>query len=125
MELVDPELGSAYPNDEVILMLNVALLCTNSSPTLRPTMSKVVSLLEGQTPIQPFLSKVSASANSLSSGGLITRTFRQNPSKSQSQSLMVHASSADASNHFDPEDDVSFQLLAGSIHNTQRDLLQF
>ncbi|XP_042436705.1 probable LRR receptor-like serine/threonine-protein kinase At1g07650 [Zingiber officinale] len=123
MELVDPDLGSAYPKDEVILMLNVALLCTNSSPTLRPTMSKVVSLLEGQTPIQPFLLKVSASANSLRSGGF-TRTFRQN--SGESQSLMVHASSIDAaSNHFDPEDDVSFQLLAGSIHNTERDLLQF
>lgn len=122
MELVDPDLGSAYPKDEVILMLNVALLCTNSSPTLRPTMSKVVSLLEGQTPIQPFLSKVSASANSLSPGGF-TRTFRQNSDKSQS--LMVHASSPDASNQLDPEDDVTFQLLAGSIRNTERDLLQF
>ncbi|KAJ6744417.1 hypothetical protein OIU79_030693 [Salix purpurea] len=30
-------------------MLNVALLCTNQSPTIKPTMSIVVSMLEGKT----------------------------------------------------------------------------
>ena len=33
-------------------MLNLALLCTNPSPTLRPSMSTVVSMLEGKTPVQ-------------------------------------------------------------------------
>lgn len=56
MELVDPNLGSEFSKEEVILMLNVALLCTNASPTLRPTMSSVVSILEGHTAIQPPLS---------------------------------------------------------------------
>ncbi|CAA6665682.1 unnamed protein product [Spirodela intermedia] len=33
-------------------MLNLALVCTNPSPTLRPAMSAVVSMLEGHTPVQ-------------------------------------------------------------------------
>lgn len=33
-------------------MLQLALLCANPSPTLRPPMSSVVSMLEGKTPIQ-------------------------------------------------------------------------
>ena len=33
-------------------MLNLALLCTNPSPSLRPLMSSAVSMIEGQIPVQ-------------------------------------------------------------------------
>ncbi|KAF9620656.1 hypothetical protein IFM89_013682 [Coptis chinensis] len=56
MDLVDPRLESNYIKEEVLGMINVALLCTNSSPTLRPTMSSVVSMLEGQTAVQKVAS---------------------------------------------------------------------
>ncbi|KAK9047672.1 hypothetical protein V6N11_053511 [Hibiscus sabdariffa] len=49
MELVDPRLGTEFNEGEAIRMTRVALLCTNSSPTLRPTMSEVVNMLEGRT----------------------------------------------------------------------------
>lgn len=52
MELVDPNLGSSYSTLEAMRMLRLALLCTNTSPTHRPSMSLVVSMLEGKTPIQ-------------------------------------------------------------------------
>ena len=52
MELVDPSLGSNYSEEEVMNMLNLALLCTNQSPTLRPCMSSVVSMLEGKIAVQ-------------------------------------------------------------------------
>jgi hypothetical protein len=42
-------LGSELNKEEAIRMIKVALLCTNPSPTLRPTMSSVVRMLEGQT----------------------------------------------------------------------------
>jgi len=32
--VVDPELGSEYSSGEAMVILNVALLCTNASPTL-------------------------------------------------------------------------------------------
>ncbi|XP_030460954.1 probable LRR receptor-like serine/threonine-protein kinase At1g53440 [Syzygium oleosum] len=52
LELVDPCLGSNYSEEEAMRMLNLALLCTNPSPTLRPPMSSVVSMLEGKSAIQ-------------------------------------------------------------------------
>ncbi|XP_062169214.1 probable LRR receptor-like serine/threonine-protein kinase At1g53430 [Alnus glutinosa] len=52
LELVDPKLGSSYPPEEAMRMLNLALLCTNPSPTLRPSMSSVVSMLEGKIAVQ-------------------------------------------------------------------------
>ncbi|CAB4306702.1 unnamed protein product [Prunus armeniaca] len=48
MELVDPKLGSEFNKEEAMRMIKVALLCTNPSPALRPTMSAVVSMLEGR-----------------------------------------------------------------------------
>ncbi|KAK7324509.1 hypothetical protein VNO77_28114 [Canavalia gladiata] len=62
LELVDPSLGSNYSQEEVMRMLQLALLCTNPSPTLRPSMSLVVRMLEGKTPIQAPIIKRSDSA---------------------------------------------------------------
>ncbi|KAB5511786.1 hypothetical protein DKX38_028814 [Salix brachista] len=55
MEMVDPRLGSAFNKKEVVRMVNVALLCTNQSPALRPTMSTVVSMLEGKTDVEELV----------------------------------------------------------------------
>ncbi|XP_008792302.2 probable LRR receptor-like serine/threonine-protein kinase At1g53430 [Phoenix dactylifera] len=52
LELVDTNLGSNYSKEEALQMLNLALVCTNPSPTLRPTMSTVVSMLDGKTPVR-------------------------------------------------------------------------
>ncbi|KAG8385384.1 hypothetical protein BUALT_Bualt03G0037400 [Buddleja alternifolia] len=54
MELVDPRLGSNFNKTEAEKMIRVALLCTSPSPALRPTMSEVVSMLQGDTSIQEF-----------------------------------------------------------------------
>nr|TKS10191.1 hypothetical protein D5086_0000085500 [Populus alba] len=55
MEMVDPRLGSEFNKKEVVRMINVALLCTNQSPALRPTMSAVVSMLEGKTDVEELV----------------------------------------------------------------------
>ncbi|KDP21156.1 hypothetical protein JCGZ_21627 [Jatropha curcas] len=55
MDLVDPRLGSKFKKEEVIRMAKVALLCTNTSPALRPTMSEVVGMLEGRTPVRELV----------------------------------------------------------------------
>ncbi|KAG6685503.1 hypothetical protein I3842_12G115700 [Carya illinoinensis] len=47
LDLVDPRLGSNYRKEEVMRVINVALLCANVSAAVRPTMSSVVSMLEG------------------------------------------------------------------------------
>ncbi|KAJ9690801.1 hypothetical protein PVL29_013118 [Vitis rotundifolia] len=59
MEIVDPKLGSEFNRDEAERMIKVAILCTNASPTLRPIMSAVASMLEGQTIIPEVISDAS------------------------------------------------------------------
>lgn len=55
MELVDERLGSKYNKEEAERMIKVSLLCTNASPSLRPTMSEVVNMLEGKTAIPDMI----------------------------------------------------------------------
>ncbi|KAI8567156.1 hypothetical protein RHMOL_Rhmol02G0098400 [Rhododendron molle] len=55
MDLVDPKLGSDFNEEEAMRMTKVALVCTNPSPALRPTMSAVVSMLEGKLGIEELV----------------------------------------------------------------------
>ncbi|XP_073149838.1 probable LRR receptor-like serine/threonine-protein kinase At1g07650 isoform X2 [Henckelia pumila] len=54
MELVDPRLLPDLDVEEAEKMIRIALLCTSPSPALRPTMSEVVSMLQGYISIQEF-----------------------------------------------------------------------
>ncbi|RXH84053.1 hypothetical protein DVH24_026952 [Malus domestica] len=56
MDLVDPRLGSDFNKEEMIVAINVALLCCNVTSTARPTMSSVVSMLEGKAAVQELVS---------------------------------------------------------------------
>ncbi|KAJ6367910.1 hypothetical protein OIU78_000477 [Salix suchowensis] len=57
MEMVDPKLRpDEFNKVEAEKVMKVALLCANASPTLRPTMPEVVTMLEGQTKIQEVIS---------------------------------------------------------------------
>lgn len=49
LEVVDPILEGHFDRKEAVRMINVALVCTNSSPALRPTMSEALKMLEGVT----------------------------------------------------------------------------
>ncbi|GAU31600.1 hypothetical protein TSUD_54240 [Trifolium subterraneum] len=55
MELVDRRLGSDFNKTEAMIVINVALLCTNFTSNLRPAMSSVVSMLEGRTVVPEFV----------------------------------------------------------------------
>ncbi|KAL5208724.1 hypothetical protein ABZP36_033159 [Zizania latifolia] len=46
--IVDGNLNQNYDNEEVEMMIQIALLCTQSSPEDRPSMSEVVRMLEGE-----------------------------------------------------------------------------
>ncbi|KAA0031501.1 BRASSINOSTEROID INSENSITIVE 1-associated receptor kinase 1-like isoform X1 [Cucumis melo var. makuwa] len=45
--LVDPDLGGNYVEEELEQVIQVAVLCTQSSPVERPKMSEVLQMLEG------------------------------------------------------------------------------
>uniref|UniRef100_A0A803LN53 non-specific serine/threonine protein kinase n=1 Tax=Chenopodium quinoa TaxID=63459 RepID=A0A803LN53_CHEQI len=55
IELVDPRLGRDYNEDEALTIIQVALLCINPSPALRPTMSKALSMLEGNIEVEELI----------------------------------------------------------------------
>ncbi|QCE10158.1 serine/threonine-protein kinase PBS1 [Vigna unguiculata] len=59
MELVDRRLGSDFNKEEVLVMIKVALLCTQVTTTLRPTMSSVVSILEGKSVAEEVVTEAS------------------------------------------------------------------
>lgn len=97
LELVDPDLGSEYSSEEAMVMLNVALLCTNASPTLRPIMSQVVSMLEGRTAVQDLLSDPGFSTID-SKFKAIRKHFWEHPSISHSMSTNGPYSDSSLSN---------------------------
>ncbi|XP_030931737.1 probable leucine-rich repeat receptor-like serine/threonine-protein kinase At3g14840 isoform X2 [Quercus lobata] len=59
IKLVDPRLGSDYNKEKVMVVIHVALLCTNVSSAARPTMSSVVSMLEGNIIVPDLVSDMS------------------------------------------------------------------
>ncbi|CAI9784288.1 unnamed protein product [Fraxinus pennsylvanica] len=61
MELVDPRLESNFNEEEVITTINLALCCTNAVAAERPSMSAVVSILEGRAHVGEFVSDSSVS----------------------------------------------------------------
>ncbi|KAL9373368.1 hypothetical protein Peur_032988 [Populus x canadensis] len=48
LDLVDKKLASSYDRKQALTVLLLAMKCVNLSPTLRPKMSEVVSVLEGE-----------------------------------------------------------------------------
>ncbi|RWR96285.1 putative leucine-rich repeat receptor-like serine/threonine-protein kinase isoform X1 [Cinnamomum micranthum f. kanehirae] len=85
LELVDPKLGSEFNKEEAIGMINIALLCTSTSSPLRPTMSSVVSMLEGRTVVQSHISEPNLSTNYWNNKSIRSRHQRLH-SQEQSQS---------------------------------------
>ncbi|KAL0407100.1 UNVERIFIED_CONTAM: putative LRR receptor-like serine/threonine-protein kinase [Sesamum latifolium] len=56
IELVDPTLHQ-YDANAVQQVIDVALLCTQASPALRPSMSRVVAMLSGDVEVPSVISK--------------------------------------------------------------------
>ncbi|XP_010460740.1 PREDICTED: probable LRR receptor-like serine/threonine-protein kinase At1g29720 [Camelina sativa] len=56
MEIVDPMLEGEFNSNEAVRMIKVALVCINSSPSLRPTMAEAVQMLEGEIEITQVMS---------------------------------------------------------------------
>ncbi|KAK3424542.1 hypothetical protein EUGRSUZ_F01314 [Eucalyptus grandis] len=51
IDLVDQRLGCHFDKEEALVLTKVALMCTNATPSLRPPMSSVVSMLEGKVAV--------------------------------------------------------------------------
>ncbi|KAG7957007.1 hypothetical protein I3843_11G153300 [Carya illinoinensis] len=91
LDLVDPSLGSSYSTEEATRMLNLALLCTNPSPTLRPSMSSVISMLDGKIAVQaPIIKRSETNPDA---------RFRAFEKRSQDSQTHISSSSQDSRSH--------------------------
>ncbi|KAH9797481.1 putative LRR receptor-like serine/threonine-protein kinase RFK1 [Citrus sinensis] len=106
MELVDPRLGSEFNKVEAERMIKIALLCTNASPSLRPTMSEVVSMLEGSSNIPDVIPEASGLSEDLR-----FKTLRDHPREMNSSGLEGSLSRYSSSASFLPG---SSSFLSGS-----------
>ncbi|KAK6123956.1 hypothetical protein DH2020_042301 [Rehmannia glutinosa] len=91
MDLVDPRLGSNFNKNEAEKMIRIALLCTSPSPALRPTMSEVVSMLQGHISIQEFNNSPSIYSSELKLQALRQKYDDLYPDSSQTQ---IHVSTS-------------------------------
>ena len=88
MELVDLELGSEFSKEEATIITKVALLCINPSLALRPTMTAVVSMLEGRTIVPELTMEASIYANDVRFESFRGQCQTLRASSSDSQSLL-------------------------------------
>ncbi|XAR56436.1 Non-specific serine/threonine protein kinase [Bertholletia excelsa] len=95
MELVDPRLGSDFDREEVMVMINVALLCTDVLLAVRPAMSSVVSMLEGRMVLHELISEPTVSSTGIKPESIEeNRNDRQIPSVSVDRPLTASSASA-------------------------------
>ncbi|CAJ1957659.1 unnamed protein product, partial [Sphenostylis stenocarpa] len=94
MELVDRRLGSNFNEDEVMKMIKVALLCTNATSNLRPTMSSVLSMLEGKTVIPELISDQSETMDDMKLEAL-RQYYSQMEENEKSETHTNHSTSID------------------------------
>jgi hypothetical protein len=92
IKLIDPRLELDYNKEEVMVMIHVALLCTNVSAASRPTMSSVVSMLEGNTIVPDLGSDTSFAYDEMKTKELqkyylLSEEYNLSESKTQSMSM--------------------------------------
>ncbi|XP_021854659.1 probable LRR receptor-like serine/threonine-protein kinase RFK1 isoform X3 [Spinacia oleracea] len=95
VELVDQKLGCNYNIEEAENMVNVALLCTSTAPSGRPSMSEVVKMLEGEMTIPNVVPDFQAYTNDVrfkSMRGIQTQRETENVNGTQSEiTTTMHA----------------------------------
>ncbi|MQM10567.1 hypothetical protein Taro_043463, partial [Colocasia esculenta] len=68
LEIVDPNLSS-YNEEEAIRLFHIALLCTQMSPMLRPSMSRALAMLAGDVPVPEIAASPGYYMTNLQAGG--------------------------------------------------------
>nr|GMD04436.1 probable LRR receptor-like serine/threonine-protein kinase RFK1 isoform X2 [Ipomoea batatas] len=64
-ELIDPKMDGLINEKEAEMIVKVGLLCTSATPSLRPTMSEVVGMLEGKIAIPDEIPEASTYTDDL------------------------------------------------------------
>jgi len=80
LELIDPEVKHTCDKKQAILLMRVALLCTQDAPNLRPTMSRIIGMLTRETPVTEVPKKPSI---------LTIQTFNDRSSRATSTASLL------------------------------------
>ncbi|OMO92549.1 hypothetical protein COLO4_17485 [Corchorus olitorius] len=92
LDLIDPRIGSDCKTEEAMAMINVGLLCTNPTAAARPSMSSVVSVLEGRVDVKELVrnSSISESEMNVATMKKFYRQIEENDADiSQTKSMLV------------------------------------
>ncbi|THU45434.1 hypothetical protein C4D60_Mb02t17900 [Musa balbisiana] len=95
LELLDPTLSS-YDEGQAIRLINIALLCTQASPLLRPSMSRVVAMLTGDLDVAEvksrpgYLTDWQSNDSSSIPSGFFKPSTSGNPETSTSNTSMLN-----------------------------------
>lgn len=111
MELIDENLKLEVDWDEVENVVKVAISCTNLSPSLRPTMSEVVKMLEGEIPIPDVIPEPAAMYSEDFRFNAM-RDLRRNQSCSRSQGQTRPSLTSGSSSKYSQE---FFEINPGSM----------
>ncbi|XP_022001334.1 probable leucine-rich repeat receptor-like serine/threonine-protein kinase At3g14840 isoform X2 [Helianthus annuus] len=96
VDLVDSKLGSEYDISEMMVVINLALMCTAISPADRPTMSSVVSMLEGRIVPEAFIAEQSHSMTKMDRDKLMKLLEIKNENQTEEMSFTYTDSSTSA-----------------------------
>nr|XP_043618687.1 probable leucine-rich repeat receptor-like serine/threonine-protein kinase At3g14840 [Erigeron canadensis] len=96
MELVDPRLGKKYDVQEMMVVINLALVCTAISPADRPAMSSVVSMLEARIIPQAFVAEQRGSLSEMDREKMMKQIENINESHAEEMSVPYTDSSSSA-----------------------------
>lgn len=119
LEIVDPILGTNYSKTEATSMLNIALLCSNPSPTLRPCMSAVVTMLEENKIVEAPCIDTRTTEND----NMKFKVFKRHASNdSQTQSSQESPGMRTAALTDDPWDDSSISMPSKDTSKLLEDL---
>ncbi|KAK6123957.1 hypothetical protein DH2020_042302 [Rehmannia glutinosa] len=115
-ELIDERLDSFINRDEIERTVKVSLLCTNATPSVRPTMSEVVQMLEGKMAIPDVIPEGSTYTNDVRFKAM--KDFHQekktrSPAWSQSQ------------NSTNVRTDAAYSSSTSGFNEISRDMLSY
>jgi len=116
LELVDSNLGSNYSKEESLQILNLALICTSQSPALRPPMSMVVSMLEGEIPV-PAPSRNPATSNN---EGVRFESFENIFCDRHKQTFSIDGSLSESSISVQSRKRETLHSSSSKLHNVHR-----
>ncbi|KAK9056901.1 hypothetical protein SSX86_024265 [Deinandra increscens subsp. villosa] len=109
-DLVDPRLGSEYDIPEMMVVINLALMCTTITPTDRPTMSYVVRMLEKRIVPEAFIAEQSRSLSEIDRHKMMKQLENKNENPMEGTSFAYTESSTSVVDLY-PVDDFSEYLL--------------